>query len=246
MERKIIHITETDSTNSYLARLLQNGEEIEHGTTVYTDYQSAGRGQKNNKWESEKGKNLLFSIMLHPQKIKAHEQFSLSEAASLGVVEFLKTQADGFSVKWPNDIYWKDKKIAGMLIENSLREDCIESCIAGIGLNLNQEKFYSNAPNPISLNSITGKIYKPAEILETVRNNILRLFDKAERCPENLHEEYKNSLWRNGEQHKYKDSEGLFEGTIEDVEPAGRLLIRKSDGRLFSYAFKEVEFVLTT
>ncbi len=146
------------STNSYAAFLLKN-EVIPEGAIVSAEYQTTGRGQGSNIWESENGKNLLISIILYPSIIYPASQFLISMALSLGICDFLKRFIPDCSIKWPNDIYVNDDKIAGILIENSIMGDKIESTIAGIGLNINQEKFLSDAPNPVSLSLITGKKY---------------------------------------------------------------------------------------
>ena len=115
------------------------------GTIVYTNYQSAGQGQSGNKWESEDGKNLLISIVLFPSFIKPADQFHISMTISLGICDFLKRYIPGCSIKWPNDIYVNNDKIAGILIENFILGNKIENTIAGIGLNINQDKFSGDA-----------------------------------------------------------------------------------------------------
>ena len=134
------YIKETDSTNNLIRKMMQD-ENLPEGFLVYTDFQTAGKGQPGNTWESEAGKNLLFSIVLYPHEIPIHEQFVLSEIASLSIKNILAKYTDGISVKWPNDIYWNDRKIAGILIENSLKKNEINYSIIGIGLNINQTIF---------------------------------------------------------------------------------------------------------
>ena len=119
--------------------------------------QTAGRGQAGNSWESEAGKNLLFGLLFHPREVEANRQFILSQAVALSICETLSDYAEDIRIKWPNDIYWKDRKICGMLIENTLVGRCIENCIIGAGININQQTFCSDAPNPVSLRQITGK-----------------------------------------------------------------------------------------
>jgi BirA family biotin operon repressor/biotin-[acetyl-CoA-carboxylase] ligase len=157
---EIMYFPELSSTNSYAIQLLGSGRPAE-GTIVRAGFQTAGRGQPGNKWESESGKNLLFSIITYPSRIKAHEQFIISMALSLGVHDFVRSKIKGCTIKWPNDIYVKNDKIAGILIENSLSGPRISYSVAGIGFNLNQEKFNGNAPNPVSLKLLTGEDYDP-------------------------------------------------------------------------------------
>ena len=161
----LIHISETNSTNSYLQNFCAK-EKTEEFTTVAADYQTSGRGQRGNSWESEPHKNLLFSFVLFPEFLEARRQFLISQIVSLAIKEELDTYTDDVSIKWPNDIYWKEKKICGILIENDLIGRNISRSIAGIGININQEEFHSPAPNPVSLYQITGKQYDIYEVLK--------------------------------------------------------------------------------
>ena len=127
--------------------------ELPHATVVSTYNQTAGRGQRGNSWESEPHKNLTFSVLLKPQHIIAREQFYISEIVSVAIVNTLRKYIidQPIAIKWPNDIYVNDDKICGILIENTLSGYSISQSIAGIGININQQTFLSNAPNPISL-----------------------------------------------------------------------------------------------
>jgi len=116
--RKIVRLEETESTNSYLKGLLKT-EHLEEGSVVVADFQTAGRGQMGNSWYSGKGDNLLFSLLIYPIEIPANEQFIISRTISLAIKNTLDQFTDDIRIKWPNDIYWKDRKIAGILIENS-------------------------------------------------------------------------------------------------------------------------------
>lgn len=161
---ELIFVKNLPSTNTYAASLLRDNE-LTEGTVIHTNHQSSGRGQGGNKWESEDGKNLLISIVLFPSMIIPAEQFFLSMAISLGICDFLDKYTSSVSIKWPNDIYVNNDKIAGILIENSIMGNIIEHTIAGIGINLNQTKFLSDAPNPVSLSNLTGKEYDVSECL---------------------------------------------------------------------------------
>lgn len=151
----ILKEKETDSTNNRLAQLCDR-ENIKEFTTLLVDKQTAGKGQRGNSWESAPGMNLTFSTVLYPSALKAREQFTLSMLIALSVYDTLSTYAEGFSIKWPNDIYWKDKKICGILIENELEGAYLLRCIAGIGVNINQEHFVSPAPQPCFTETNTG------------------------------------------------------------------------------------------
>ena len=155
---RIIRLEETTSTNNYL-RGLVGKESLPEGSIVVTEYQTAGRGQVGNTWESEPGKNLMFSIILYPDFLPANRQFLISQIAALSVKETLDAYVDGITVKWPNDSYWHDQKICGMLIENDLTGHSLYCSVIGIGININQREFLSDALNPVSLVQITGREY---------------------------------------------------------------------------------------
>ena len=233
MEFKIIHIEETDSTNRWLKA---HGE----GTmVVVADYQTAGKGCGTNSWESERGKNLTFSMLIHPTDIPASQQFRITEVVSVALCEVLEQYIGDVSIKWPNDIYMGDKKICGVLIENRLQGNVIVDSIIGIGLNVNQTEFVSDAPNPVSLRQLLGReidrealLHDFLETLETVSSS------------ETTYSAYRNKLFRMGKQAVFSDETGRFEGTIQDVETDGRLLIKDLSGQARRYAFKEVQFVI--
>lgn len=237
-----IHIRSVSSTNTFASELVKKGK-VQEGTIVYTDYQSAGRGQPGNRWYSAKGKNLLFTIILFPP-INADEQFLLSMAVSEGICAFLKRYIACPKIKWPNDIYSGNRKIAGILIENSVQGNRIEHSIVGIGLNINQQRFSRNIPNPVSLSLITGIRYDAGRCLREVSSDIREKYklllagDKKR-----IQEEYLSLLYRIGESHYYRDSTGIFKGTIVSVKPSGLLEIKKEDGLLYEYSFKEVEYL---
>ena len=163
----LIHINETNSTNNYLQSLCSE-QKVEELTVVVADFQTSGRGQRGNSWESAPSKNLLFSTVIFPEFLEARRQFLISQVISLAIKEELDTYTTDISIKWPNDIYWKEKKICGMLIENDLMGRNISQSIVGIGININQEAFHGAAPNPVSIYQITGKQYDIFEILKTI------------------------------------------------------------------------------
>ena len=152
---QIIKLEETESTNTYLKNILAESS-IGEFTVVSTNFQTKGRGQMGNSWISNRGENLLFSMLIYPHTIKANEQFVISQVVSVALANVLRRYVCDIKIKWPNDIYWKDNKIAGILIENSLLGHHIERSIIGIGLNINQNTFPNFLVNPISLQMITG------------------------------------------------------------------------------------------
>lgn len=239
-----IHIAETHSTSLYL-HLLSEQESVENFTLVRAEHQTAGRGQRGNSWEAEEGKNLLFSFLIRPSLLLAKNQFLLSQITSLCIKEELDNYADGFSIKWPNDLYWQDKKICGMLIENDLSGMYISQSIAGIGININQEQFTSSAPNPVSLKQITGQEHNKEEILQNILHQYYCYYMELEAGnTDNIAECYRNALFRRKGMHRYSDTEGEFMAEIIHVEPDGHLVLQDNTGKERRYAFKEVQYIL--
>ena len=233
MNWKIVHIDETDSTNHWLRE--HGGEE---DMVIWADYQTAGRGCGTNTWESERGKNLTFSILLHPEELPANRQFHISMAVSLAICETLGQHIGDLSIKWPNDIYWRNAKIGGILIENRLHGSMIRDSIIGIGLNVNQQEFISDAPNPVSLWQIHGYETNRSKLLEDILEHV-REFMKKEIRPQ-----YLSMLYRRKGFHPYVDKGGVFMAELADVEDDGHLVLCDDNGHLRRYAFKEVQFVL--
>ncbi|MBR0042632.1 MAG: biotin--[Bacteroides sp.] len=245
----MIHLNETDSTNRYLQQLCQEAgnNKVEEFTTVCADYQTAGKGQRGNSWEAAKGANLLFSFVCYPTFVPIRQQFVLSQLISLGIKETLDEYCSDISIKWPNDIYWKEKKICGILIENDLQGNSIGRCISGIGLNINQEVFLSDAPNPISLKQITGKHYQRETILEKVMQRIEQSYQKLKEdsaYASELATRYAASLFRREGFHCYQDKDGLFNARLVRVEADGRFVLMDEVNQERSYLFKEVQYVL--
>ena len=241
-----IKVSQTASTNTYLSRLAAT---LPGGTVIYTPSQTAGRGQKGNSWESEDGKNLTFSLLLKRPPVKARDQFYLSEASALAVVEALSAEAgDNFTVKWPNDVYWQDKKVCGMLLENSLDGSDIATCIVGIGINVNQECFLSDAPNPVSLINITGHEHDLEALLKRVCSSIEQQVNSLgdDDARQSLHRRYMEALYRNdGAMHPFEDATGhRFMATIAGIAPDGTLTLRHEDGTTHDYLFKEVKHII--
>ena len=240
---KIIRFDEIDSTNSFLHGY-HEGDDVETVVAV-AEYQTAGRGQGTNHWESERGKNLTMSVRVAPKGVKATEQYVLSMCMALAVKDALLEYSEGMTVKWPNDIYWNDKKISGTLIETTLVGSDVKTCIFGTGININQTEFLSDAPNPVSIKQIVGHEVDREELLKKVMRNLekyLKIVYSGER--KKIHDAYMNCLYRKEGVHKYRDNNGTFEASIERVEDSGHLVLRSTDGRERRYGFKEVAFVL--
>lgn len=239
----ITKIESTDSTNEFLKNLLTKEDCLE-GTTIITSEQTNGKGQQGNSWESEKEKNLTFSFILKP-KLQAHQMFMVSKVVSLAMVDLLNNLKTNFNIKWPNDIYFENKKIAGILIENQLLGSSLKHSLIGIGLNVNQNKFISNAPNPVSL----LQILKKEQDLNTLLQNYFSMLNDWYAVLQKgnfdlINEHYKNQLYRISGFHKYSGNNEVFEAKIIDVKEDGLLLLKTKSNETRSFYFKEVEYCL--
>lgn len=248
---------ELDSTNVKAIEELNSSTE---GTVWIADYQSAGRGQRGNSWESQTSMNLTFTLLLQPLFLSPFKQFLISKIASLGVVNYLKLKGVEAKIKWPNDIYVNDKKICGMLIEHTICGDKLAASIIGIGFNLNQKCFNSDAPNPTSLTNITKEVYDREFELNSILDSIMSIYNKLQDCGEQAIDElYKERLYRLNELSNFIkidkdapanipvekiDKGSLIKGEIVGVDEYGCLIVKSTRGELSSYAFKEIRYVL--
>jgi len=243
-ERRIIRLEETDSTNRYLKQLVREEQPAE-GSLVIADYQTVGRGQMGNSWYSSKGDNLLFSLLVYPRRLPANESFILSRIASLALKNMLDPFTDDVRIKWPNDIYWKDKKIAGILIENDIQGREIDNSVIGIGLNVNQQIFPLDLPNPVSLRQITGTLHDRDQLLEIFLREFFLLYRDLENDLKTaIEDEYMLDLYRVNDYYWFEDRKGRFKAKTEAVLPSGHLVLRTLESNeVRKYAFKEVSFV---
>ena len=246
----LIALERTDSTNRYLNELCDTSlQPVAELTTVCADYQTAGKGQRGNSWEAAEGRNLLFSFVLYPIFLEAGRQFILSQVISLSIKEALDGLVEGVSIKWPNDIYWQEKKLCGILIENDLQGRYIGRSIAGVGLNVNQERFLSDAPNPVSLKQITGQDYDRTELLADILTRVNTYYsrlrtEEPEAFSRAISVRYGEALFRREGWHPYVDAQGIFQARIVRIEQDGRLVLEDAEGKLRGYLFKEVQYVL--
>ena len=254
--KKRYHLLEVQSTNTYLLDLLAQGTTLPDTTVIYTLRQTAGRGQMGNSWESEMDKNILFSMLLCPTFLPIREQFLLSQICSLGIVEALdeliRTQhlqdEVKLSIKWPNDIYAGDGKLCGILIENRLMGGTLQHSVLGVGINVNQEKWIGNAPNPVSLKML-GIQTDPLTVLDLVTKHIVELYHSLRDNMEmavTIRERYMQRLYRKDGYYAYYDpaKDEHFDAEIAGVDAQGPLMLRLPSGEVRSYWFKEVKFVL--
>ena len=226
-----MYIEQTNSTNTLLKELIAKGQEPDF---IYAGYQTAGRGQTGNSWESEKGKNLICSILLPPNK----NLYFLNIAVSVAILRLFD---EPLTIKWPNDIYWKDKKLAGILLENAIIGNEVKYTIAGIGLNVNQTEFVSDAPNPVSLKQISGKEYAIDPLMQDLLEAVHTVLNEPE---EAVWSEYKAHLYRREGYWPFADQNGTFEAQIEDVLPSGEIVLRDKNGQLHTYGFKQIKYIL--
>lgn len=246
---KIIHLDATASTNDFL---LKNAGKYEGEDLVVavSDYQTAGRGMGTNKWESEVGKNLLFSMLIHPSWVDAGVQFLVSMSEAIALCEVLSEYADDITIKWPNDIYWKDRKISGTRIDGNIQGMKIADMVIGTGINVNQRQFLSDAPNPVSLFQITGKEHDCQEILDKIIMRFQHYYDMARtECGKGdcsaIVELYNSRLFRqDGQFHRYEDKDGQFDARLLKVHPSGYMSLLRTDGTVSRYEVKEVKFLL--
>lgn len=246
MEVKRIHRNEVTSTNTYVKELQKEGIDLPELTVVEADFQTGGRGQQGNSWESERGMNLTFSLVCHPTFLAATSQFVLSQAISVAIAHTLSELTDGISIKWPNDIYWNDNKICGTLIECNLAGQTIKDCIIGTGINVNQTEFKSDAPNPVSLAQIIGFTLNRQHILDGVIQQFQELYEELKDGKiGKLKDEYMQHQYRREGFHTYQEPNGEpFDAEIVDVEPAGYLVLKRNDGAVKKYEFKEIKYIL--
>ena len=284
-EFRMMELDEVTSTNDFLKSYRPMQER--RMTLVTAEYQTAGRGSGQNHWESQRGKNLLFSLLTHPRHIPAERMFVLSEVLALAIRQAAialcgewngnsgewrvesgernvldlqnNTQGENVSslhsplstlhlkmrIKWPNDIYYGDRKLCGMLIENELRGTVVERCVMGVGINVNQTEFASDAPNPVSLAQILGHEVERRFVLERIIEYFTRYYSWTEQGrADELHQMYLGHLYGKDEKRHFIDKDVEFQGTIVDVEPTGHLIIVDEKGEKRRYAFKEVQYVI--
>ena len=240
-----IHLTETGSTNSY-ARALPTRRGV---TLITTDHQTAGRGQRGNTWESAAGKNLIFTFIVKPEGVPATQQFALCELISVALCDALARYTTDIRIKWPNDIYYKNRKLCGILIEHDLEGMHLSRTIIGVGLNVNQAAFTSDAPNPVSLCQILGHEIEREVLLEEIVSHFMELYRQyTSPTPtlsrDILHERYTSLLYRKDEEATYRNADGIFTATLRTVELDGHLILEDLQGNNHSYLFKEVSYEL--
>ena len=237
-------LKETASTNTYLKDLLSNSKPVNEGAVIMAESQPEGRGQQQNRWHSEPGKNLTFSLLLKPTFLPLQQQFELTRAISLGVVTALQQATGaGIKIKWPNDIYYGDKKLGGILIENIVQGTQIKNAVIGIGLNINQDVFPPEVPNPTSVKQILHRDYDLQALLSQICKHIevwyLKL--KAGKFAE-IQQQYLSNLYWLNQQRDFLSDGVAFKATIVDVRNNGFLLLNTESGEK-EFNLKQIEFL---
>jgi BirA family biotin operon repressor/biotin-[acetyl-CoA-carboxylase] ligase len=238
----LLKLDSVDSTNNYAAALLAKGT-AKDGTVILSAYQTRGKGQGTNTWISGAGENLLFSIILKPQSLPVDKQFFLSMGISWGIAGFLETLVKPVQIKWPNDILINNRKVAGILIENSVSGMNLKTSVIGIGLNVNQNVFPEGITQATSLKLESGRDFD-------LNHTLAELTDWLNTCLLNVYEEqygtikvnYLNRLWLLNKWANYSDVSGEFEGRITDVTDLGELMVQQRSGEFKNYGFKEIAF----
>jgi BirA family transcriptional regulator, biotin operon repressor / biotin---[acetyl-CoA-carboxylase] ligase len=244
--KEIIVFDRLSSTNQKARELLRE-QDLAEGTIIMAKDQFAGKGFASNSWESQPEKNITISCILHPTFLPPHQQFWLTKILSLTVADVVKKRVPpehSTMIKWPNDIYVDDKKIAGILAENSILGDKIKESICGIGLNVNQEIFYSRAPNPVSIKQITKSDTNLQDLLIEISDRLTYWYDKLQQQEfDFIGDAYLNSLYRFKKLSSFESNGINFHGRIIGTNAYGRLQIETDNGTIREFDFKEVSFV---
>jgi BirA family biotin operon repressor/biotin-[acetyl-CoA-carboxylase] ligase len=242
--QNLVTIQQVDSTNTFLKTLLSNSKPLPEGTVIMAESQYAGRGQQQNKWHSEPGKNLTFSILLTPSFLAVSDQFDLNRVVSLGVYDALYPYlGDKLKIKWPNDIYYSDRKLGGILIETHIQGTHIKDAIIGIGLNINQENFEPGAGNAISLKQILHRDYDLKTILSEICSHIEAYYLNL-RADKFLfvRNTYLSRLYWLKEVKPFRSNDQVFEGVIKNVKENGMLVVENNNEQQ-EFSLKQIEFL---
>ena len=242
---KYIHLEQIDSTNAYLQR--QQSEHDIRNWVVSADEQTAGKGMGSNGWESEVGKNLTFSLALDMGFLPAERQFLLSEAVALGIIEVLDTllPSEKLSIKWPNDIYFENRKLAGILINSTVKANMMDVSIIGIGLNVNQMKFQDWPTHPISLKMVTGKEYDLKPLLEQIAERILIKVQQLKSSPTSIEKDYLKRLFRYRTWADYEVEGKVLRLFMTGIDSFGRLQLLDTENKPYCFDIKEIRFIIS-
>jgi BirA family biotin operon repressor/biotin-[acetyl-CoA-carboxylase] ligase len=249
----LIELSTTESTNNYAMGLIRSGK-ASHGLLITAEEQTAGKGQRGRHWKAPRGENMLMTLVLNPLGLALNKQFYLSAAVALGCYNFFKNLAgeEPTRIKWPNDLYWQDRKAGGILIENNILSNATldgttykeqwKWAVVGIGININQTSFPSDLPNPVSLKQVTGKNHDIADLVNGLTSSLkvyLQLIVDGEW--DRLMQAYEEALYKKGEEVRLKKDNAVFQTRIKGVNDRGQLLTKDTMARAFDSG--EVEWV---
>ena len=246
--KKTVRLPEVDSTNRYFMDWLSR-EKPDEGTLVITDCQTSGKGMDGTVWESEPGQNLTFSFVLYPDFLAPDAQFYLNKIVALGLADMVSELTDrqvSIRIKWPNDIYIDDRKLAGTLIQNGIKGSSIEYSVVGIGMNINQEIFSGNAPNPVSLIMISGNDYDLEFVLNKILDKIWLRYDLLKKgSKKEIDEDYLNCLYRYQQLADYVYKGNSVRAKITGVNRYGQLILEIPGEKIIECDMKEITCLKT-
>jgi BirA family transcriptional regulator, biotin operon repressor / biotin---[acetyl-CoA-carboxylase] ligase len=237
-DNQLIELDSVDSTNNYAMARIHEGLASD-GLVCLARHQWAGKGQRGKSWQSEPGQNLMMSLVIEPGTLNLSQQFLFSTAIALGLLDLVRTlDINNWTLKWPNDIYWNDRKAAGILVESIIQGKNWLWAVAGIGMNLNQERFPADIPNPVSLQQITGKNYDPVSIARALVPAIQKRVSVLRKKPLQILSDFNQSLYKINQPVTLKKGEEQILTRLNGVEENGYLLTENG-----SFTLGEVEFV---
>jgi BirA family biotin operon repressor/biotin-[acetyl-CoA-carboxylase] ligase len=237
-----IELPTVNSTNIYAMEQV-HARMAKHGTVFFAHEQTRGKGQRGNAWNSNKDENITLSVVYEPISLHPASAFALSAAVALACYRFCKVYTgDEISIKWPNDLYWRDRKAGGILIENNIRGQRWEFAIAGIGLNINQINFPPELPNPVSFRQITGKIFPVVALAKELCDHLQEIWTILTRNPQMVISEYNNALYKRGEKVRLKHASRIFDARIDGVNVNGQLEVFTTVSEQFN--FGDISWIL--
>lgn len=241
--KQIVYKSATESTNTLANQTI--GSIDSEGIVFIADYQAKGRGQRGNSWESEPEKNLTISVLVYPNFLEIFDNYYLSKVVANSIVGALAAFEIRANIKWPNDIYVNNEKIAGVLIENGLLGSTISHSIWGIGINVNQYHFMSDAPNPTSMRIQKGFDLDRNMVLHSLLYELNKWYELLKNSRfEEIDQFYFEALYRKEGMHVFEANNVRFRASIESVQHSGELVLREENGSCRIYAFKEVSFII--
>jgi BirA family biotin operon repressor/biotin-[acetyl-CoA-carboxylase] ligase len=240
--KPFFELSEVDSSNNYAMQQVQ-AQMAGHGATWFTHFQKAGKGQRGKVWKAEPGQNVMMSCVLEPTFLSLDNQFILNIAVSLACYDFFTKYAiDKTSIKWPNDLYWEDRKAGGILMENLLNGKSWKYAIAGIGLNINQTLFPAGLGNPVSLKQITGRTFNTIDLAHELCQHLQERWQQVVAAQyEQLFDEYQSHLYKLNQTTRFRHENGIFDAVVAGVNQQGELLLKRGNESLF--AVKTIEWL---